>query len=107
MQFGAGRSGTIRVSKGFFNLFSELIKGSDQGSHINDGLGLIVCPNCCRASRHEGKSIQYLCFVIQEGSWLNSNGEFHSINERLSLCLLSTELLWISCLAGAMRGGSW
>src|SRR3979490_2355568 len=76
MQFGAGRSGTIRVSKGFFNLFSELIKGSDQGSPINDSLGIIVCLNCRRASRHEGKSIQHLCFVIREGSWLNSNGEF-------------------------------
>src|SRR3979490_313210 len=107
MQFGVGHSGTIRVSKCFFGLFSELIKGSDQGSLVNDSLGLIVCPNCCRASRHEGKSLQHLCFVIQEGSWLNSNGEFHRTNEPFCICPISTELLWISCLDGAMRGGSW
>src|SRR3979490_2740833 len=107
MQFGPGRSGMIRVSKGFFNLFSELNKGSDQGSPINDSLGLIVCPNFRRASGHEGESVRYLCFVIQKGSWLNSNGEFHSTNEPLCIRPISTELLWISCLDGAMRGGSW
>src|SRR3979490_2935629 len=107
MQFGAGHSGMIRVSKGFFNLFSELIEISDQGSPINDSLGLIVCPNCHRASRHEGKIIQHLCFVIWEGSWLDSNGEFHTTNEPFCICPISTELLWISSLDGAMRGGSW
>ena len=54
-------------------------------------------PRCQLNNSHEREGIQDLCLLIWKESWLDSYGEFDSMNEALCLCSVPSQSLQICC----------
>ena len=86
-------------------LVLSIFKVFKGGGAFNHCICLILGPNMCRATRHEGECIQHLCSSILEWAGLDSDGQVESLKKPFGFCSVSTELLWISRFYGGFRGG--